>query len=178
MADPASEVTLEIAIRTQDAERMVRFYLEVLGGKPYGEVWLDERPKAGKKVENLPGHPIRHRHYWGISLGGGIVKLLHDAAPLDPANPQYPHANRYGISEHVLHTPDAKPIFAKTEAFGGQIEVPFRPFPPSVNRPGGYGYIRDPDGNRIEIIEGHQYSAPSEEFKQGRAWKSREDMFG
>ena len=178
MADPATEVTLEIAIRTKDPEKMVRFYIEVLGGKPYGEVWLDERPKGDRVVENLPGHPIRHRHYWAISLGGGIIKLLHDAQPLEKAHPQYPESNCYGVAEHVLHTPDAKSLIERARAFGVAIEVDFRPFPPSVNRPGGYAYIRDPDGNRIEIIEGHQFSPCSEEFKNGRAWKSREDMFG
>src|SRR5271168_4478129 len=178
MADPQLETTLEIAIRCRNPEAMVSFYIDVMGGVPYGEVWLDERSSKERKVENLPGHPERHRHYWAISLGGGIVKLLYDAAPLDPAYPQYPQANRYGIAEHVLHTPDAKPIFAKVEAYGGGIEVSFRPFPPSVNRPGGYGYIKDPDGNRIEIIEGHQYSPPSEAFKKGRAWTSRDEVFG
>lgn len=178
MANPETELTLEIAIRTKDPERMVDFYVNVMGGTPFGEVWLDERPGRGREVDNLPGHPIRHRHYWGILLGGGVVKLLHDAAPLDPAHPQFPQANVYGLSEHVFHAPNAREIMKKAEEFGCVIEVPFRPFPPSVNRPGGLGYIRDPDGNRIEIIEGHQYSPPSEIFKQGRAWESREAMFG
>src|SRR5271155_1447491 len=177
MADPASEVTLEITIRTQDAERLVRFYLGVRGGKPYGEVWLDERPKDGKKVDNLPGHPERHRHYWAISLGGGIVKLLYDHEPLDPAYPQYPHSNRYGISEHVVHVQDAGDLVARCEAFGCQIEVPFTPFPPSVNRPGGYAYVHDPDGNRIEVIQGSQFSPPGKAFQDGRAFDSIDDLW-
>jgi len=178
MADPLTEPTLEVAIRTKNPEAMVRFYIEVMGGKPYGECWLDERPTATNPGDNLPGHPVRHRHYWAITLGGGVIKLLHDAAPLDPAAPQFPHANRYGVSEHVMHYPDAKPVFERAEKFGAFIEVPLRPFPPSVNRPGGYGYIHDPDGNRIEIIEGHQFQPPTDVFKAGQAWKSREDMFG
>lgn len=177
LPNPETEITLEIAIRCKNPEAMVRFYIEVLGAVPFGEVWLDERPGRGREVDNLPGHPIRHRHYWALLLGGGVIKLLHDYAELDPAMPGFPHSNRYGLSEHCLHVPDAAPYFERAEKFGAFIEVPFRPFPPSVNRPGGLGYIHDPDGNRIEIIEGHQFSAPSEEFKAGRAWKSREDMF-
>ena len=178
MADPETELTLEISLRTKNPERMVEFYVNVLGGTPYGEVWLDERPNQNRETENLEGHPVRHRHYWGILLGGGLIKLLHDAEPLGPAHPQYPEANVYGLAEHIFHTPDARALIAKAEAFGCFIEVPFRPFPPSVGRPGGYGYIHDPDGNRIEVIEGHQYSPPSAAFKQGKAWESREALFG
>ena len=178
MADPEFDTTLEIAIRCKDPGAMVAFYLDVLGGTPYGEVWLDERAsKKDRPTANLPGHPERFRHYWGISLGGGIVKLLFDNAPLDPAYPQFPHSNRYGLSEHIFHVSDAAEICARAAAAGCVIEVPYTPFPPSVNRPGGYAYIHDPDGNRIEIIQGSMFSPPSEAFRNRKAFDSIDDLW-
>jgi catechol 2,3-dioxygenase-like lactoylglutathione lyase family enzyme len=177
MPDPETETTLEIAIRCKNPEAMVSFYLDVMGGEPYGEVWLNERPSDNPDAEVLEGHPERFRHYWAVHLGGGIVKLLFDHAPLDPAAPQFPHANRYGISEHCFHVPDAAPIIERCEAAGCEVEVPLTPLPPSVKRPGYYAYIHDPDGNRIELIQGSQFSSPSDAFKARRAFDSIEELW-
>lgn len=175
MADPATEMTLEISIRVKDAERMIAFYTGVLGGEPYGEIWLDERPAPGRVVENLPGEPIRHRHYWAVALGGGIVKMTLEAVPLQP---MHPRSERYGLSMLCLHVPDARPIFERAKAFGVEMIADFRPFPPSVGMEGGYGLFNDPDGNRIEIIEKSQFKPPSEAFKKGKAWEtSRSELF-
>jgi catechol 2,3-dioxygenase-like lactoylglutathione lyase family enzyme len=138
---------LEPALKVGDPRRSLHFYVEGLGFEPYGEVALPTR------------------HLWGLRLGTSVLKLIFDAEPAPPGDGLA--GSVVGFSHLSVRVPDARAVVQRLRAAGYQAADP-QPFPPAIGRAGFYGFLEDPDGNRIELLEGSAWDVPGEAFMAGQ----------
>lgn len=123
---------LVLAVRDMDA--MLRFYLDVIGLAPHS---VDEY-RAGAAL-----FPCARVHE------GTLIDLLPEALwnTGEPGPRTWPNMNHFCVA---LEAADWEPLLGRLEAAGVEIEA--GPMTLSGARGDGTSvYVRDPDGNRVEL---------------------------
>jgi catechol 2,3-dioxygenase-like lactoylglutathione lyase family enzyme len=146
--DTMAVYAIEYGLHVRDAQASLRFYRDTLGMTPYAEIYV-------------PG-----AHVWGLRFGNSMIKLLQDDVP--PAS-QNPRARSIGFRYITIHLTNIDQVVKECEAAGYEIMTPPSRFVPS--RPGdpecGFAFVRDPDGNTVELSQGSPWIAPTPEFQRG-----------
>jgi len=134
-----------IGISTADTQRLVRFYVDLLGGEVVGEI--DWNP--GTKVDKVIGIPNSAAHGTLVRLpGNAFIEIFEYRAPLGKPKPQDYPVSDLGIPYFSLLVDDIAGEYARLKAAG----VPFTTEPQDFVS-AKCTYCRDPDGNIIELIE-------------------------
>ncbi|GLW70771.1 hypothetical protein Kpho02_30700 [Kitasatospora phosalacinea] len=141
---------LHIALVTPDLERLVRFWTELFGAEEVKRLELTA-PWFGAGV-GVPGATATTVHL-RVPGAATVVELTHyhrGVAPNDPAAP----SNTAGLRHLALAVADLaaaeKELRARgVEVVGGPVEVDA----PEAARGVKFLYLRDPDGNLVELIE-------------------------
>jgi len=146
--DTMAVYAVEYGLHVTDAEASLRFYRDTLGMEPYAEIFV-------------PG-----AHVWGLRFGNSMIKLLQDDVPPTTHNPR---ERSIGFRYITIHVTNIEEMIAKCAAAGYEIQHPVDVFRPS--RPGDpecqYAFVRDPDGNTVELSQGSPWVAPTLEFQRG-----------
>lgn len=146
--DTMSTYAIEYGLHVTDGEASLHFYRDVLGMEPYAEIYF-------------PGG-----HVWGLRFGNSMIKLLQDDVPPTTKNPR---ERSIGFRYITIHLLNAEEVVKQCEAEGYEIMTPVSLFSPS--RPGDpecfFAFVRDPDGNTVELSQGSPWIAPTPEFKRG-----------
>lgn len=137
--------SFETGIIVRNLERMMHFYVDLLGFEPYGEVKLD------------------FVHVRGFRFGNTVLKLTYFFEPVDA-----PKAKGFvpGLRYITLRVTNIE------EAYASLIAEGFRPWLvlETATTARGVQYqhcgVFDPDGNMVEMVQGQSYSPPSPEFRQ------------
>jgi catechol 2,3-dioxygenase-like lactoylglutathione lyase family enzyme len=147
--DTMATYAVEYGLHVTDAEASLRFYRDVLGFKPYAEIYF-------------PGG-----HVWGLRFGNSMIKLLQDEVPPTTKNPRERSIGFRYITIHVLN---AEEIVQRCRDEGYEVMTPVSRF--TSSRPGDpecyYAFVRDPDGNTVEFSQGSPWIAPTDEFLRGK----------
>jgi catechol 2,3-dioxygenase-like lactoylglutathione lyase family enzyme len=143
----------------RDIDASLRFYRDTLGFVPTGEAALP------------------HRHIWILTLGGQQIRLVLDREPPSETNPRVGANSRvHGYFMLAIRTRNGATVTAELEAAGYEIEIPWRRMGSGsfelegLPEDAGYAYVRDPDGNMIELVQGPEglgWSPPSDAFRTG-----------
>jgi catechol 2,3-dioxygenase-like lactoylglutathione lyase family enzyme len=144
-ADPDFDAiaVVQIGLQVRDPAASLHFYRDVLGFELVSE--------------------IRHdRCLWALRLANTVVKLVLDPTPLAGANPRIGFTTderRYGMFQLVLSITNVRELLEECSAEGVEIDVPFVPWPEGVSGTvgGGYAWIRDPDGNVVQLVQGDHW---------------------
>jgi len=146
--DTMATYAIEYGVHVTDAEASLHFYRDVLGFKPYAEIYF-------------PGG-----HVWGLRFGNSMIKLLKDDVPPTTKNPRERSIGFRYITIHVLNIEE---IVERCREEGYEIMTPVTPYKSS--RAGDpeclFAFVRDPDGNTIELSQGSPWIAPTDEFLRG-----------
>lgn len=154
--DPMVNPPVEVAITVQDPGKMIPFYVHLLGCEPIGEAFGPDF------------------HLWAMRLGGTAIKLMYWKFPL---------ADRdrsdlgLGYQEIAIHVTNLDEFLAECRRAGGNVSVPRTTFPESLAKPGSFAYVLDPEGNRIELIDGDPFVPPTDAFLRGLPWSSPHDIW-
>jgi glyoxylase I family protein len=136
------------AIVARDVDRLVDFYISVLGCAPSGP----NRDLSGEPLERgmgLPGAHVRGTHLRlpGYRGDGPVLEIF----ALDETVPSPADVNRLGLMHIAFAVDDIEDVLARTLAAGGSAvgEV-------ATVEVGGVGtaqfvYTRDPEGNIVEL---------------------------
>jgi catechol 2,3-dioxygenase-like lactoylglutathione lyase family enzyme len=134
LARPAVDIGYVVG----DLDAMTAFYAEGLGLEQVTELTLpDDFPGGGRTVRCF-------------AAGDTILKLwsLHAGPPPRGADDRL---GQIGMRYTTLHVIDLAGIVAQLESFGYPIAVP--PRRSSLGPAQTVAFVRDPDGNHIELVE-------------------------
>jgi lactoylglutathione lyase len=123
-----------------DLERSKRFYQEVFGFK----LWYELKPPEDltAKISSLQSPLATTTAY--LTLDGFVMELIHYAAPGAVAAARRRAMNEPGLTHISIAVEDLRATTAKAVAFGGEIVA---------ESDIGMGlFIRDPDGQRVELL--------------------------
>jgi catechol 2,3-dioxygenase-like lactoylglutathione lyase family enzyme len=145
--DERGPSAFDVCIQVRDPEACLHFYRDVLGFEVHGEM------------------DVAARRIWGLRLGPCGLRIVHDRRALTAANPRIgAHERAYGYFMMAICVTNGAEIVRSCEEHGFEVEVPFSPYPPGAGSGGaedGYAYIRDPEGNMIELLQGVPWSPPA-----------------
>ncbi|MEU8803255.1 VOC family protein [Spirillospora sp. NPDC048819] len=146
--DTMAVYAIEYGLHVRDAEASLRFYRDTLGMEPFAEIFV-------------PG-----AHVWGLRLGNSMLKLLKDDTPPESQNPR---ERSIGFRYITIHALNIAELVAECAAAGYEVMTPPSRFNP--RRPGDpeceYAFVRDPDGNTVELSQGSPWVPPTDEFIAG-----------
>jgi len=147
--DTMAVYSIEYGLHVRDIEASLKFYRDTLGLTPFGEIF-------GPGV-----------HIWGLRLGNSNLKLLKDDTPPAGQNPRERSIGFRYITIHALNVPE---LVDECAAAGYEIMTPYSTFRPrrSGDPECGFAFVRDPDGNAVELSQGSPWVPPSKEFLGGR----------
>jgi len=136
-----------LGICVSDLERSVRFYRDVLGCREVGRLELEGG--AAAVLNQLEGCTL-HAVY--LERDGWRLELLAFPTPgtLGPAAPR--PMNQLGLTHLSFRVDDLDDVCARLEAAGGAILPATRIG--SADAPVRVVMAHDPDGTRLELIEG------------------------
>lgn len=144
-AIPAALLIRHTGIVVHDMERMLGFYRDLLGMKPWAD-FRDESAYAAA-VTRLPGARI-----WMVKLAaaqGGSIELLQYESHPQPAAPPRRSCD-HGINHVAIQVADIDAVWETLRAAGIEFHAP-----PTVSPDGGakVTYCRDPEGGIVELVE-------------------------
>lgn len=133
-----------VGISVRDMERAKEFYCNTLG---FSVVW--EHPKrTGEPIRKVVGLPGAVMHMTMIEGYGMRIELFKYITP-EGRDRGEQRQNDFGLIHFALKVKDARAIYADLSAKGARFNSP-----PQDLRPGVVAlYMRDPEGNTIEIME-------------------------
>jgi catechol 2,3-dioxygenase-like lactoylglutathione lyase family enzyme len=138
-----SEPVVDVAIRVQDPKAVLRFYVDALGCTPNGRMHF---PKYGQR-------------YWSVRLGSTVIKFVQHDKPLATLDRSQP---AYGMSHFTIHVPDLDSVVGRCKLGGYKVQE-LGPIPVEAG-PGRSANVWDPEGNRLELVQGYRWQPPGEDF--------------
>ncbi len=143
-----------IGISTPDIDRLIAFYRDLMGFELCYEMRIDEpSPQVDAMIE-MDGVTLRMAM---IRTGTSYIELFQFETPAGaPRGPDWKLSD-HGLNHFCLMVEDVDAEYARLSAAGMQFHAP----PVHVaGRPTTACYGRDPDGNRVELIEITDTSVP------------------
>ena len=136
MSEPT--VVNHVGLCVRDLERSTRFYVDLLGFEPDGELTVPDDPTA-----TLLGldPPVGLRAVY-LRLGSFRLELLHYAERTPSARTR--PMDELGLTHLSIGVDDPRALLERVEAHGGTLL-------PSTDI-GVAAFIRDPDGQLIELL--------------------------
>lgn len=140
---------VHVNVIAKDWRRLARFYEQVLGCVPV----LPERRLAGKDLEKataVPGARLQgvHLRLPGFGDEGPTLEIFQYDQSLD--NPQ-PAVNQRGLAHVAFAVADVGAAREAVLAAGGSSVGELVTLPISGTRAVTFAYVRDPEGNIIEL---------------------------
>ena len=133
-----------VGISVRDMERAKDFYCNTLG---FSVVW-DHPKRGGEPLQNVVGLPGSEMHIAMLEGYGMRVELFRYLVPEGKDRGEQRQCD-FGLIHFALKVKDARAMYAELSARGVQFNSP-----PQDLRPGVVAlYMRDPEGNTIEIME-------------------------
>ncbi len=132
---------IHVGFNTKDLDAALAFYCGALG-MPV----LRQLTAPADLPEDAPLYPLRGKPFITyLQAGGGVVLELF--SPLPGRDENRVTGNSIGFTHLALGVPDMNAALEALRAIGAQIDsVP-------ENGGGKAAWIRDPDGNRIEVMQ-------------------------
>jgi catechol 2,3-dioxygenase-like lactoylglutathione lyase family enzyme len=141
-------------ISTPDIARLIAFYRDVMGFELCYELSVDQPAASVDAMLEMDGVTVKMAM---MRTGSSYIELLQFDTPAgDPRGPGWKLAD-HGINHICLMVDDIDAEYARLKAAGMQFNAP--PVR-HENRPTCVCYGRDPDGNRIELMEFADTSVP------------------
>lgn len=141
-------------ISTPDIERLIAFYRDVIGFELCYRMSVDTPAPSVDAMLEMEGVAVKMAM---MRTGSSFIELLQFDAPAgDPRGAQWKLAD-HGVNHICLMVDDIDTEYARLKAAGMRFSAP-----PMRNqsRPTCVCYGRDPDGNRIELMEIADRSIP------------------
>jgi catechol 2,3-dioxygenase-like lactoylglutathione lyase family enzyme len=136
-----------VGLCVADLERSLRFYVDGLGFREVSRLDLEGEPSA--TLLELPGVALRAR--W-LERDGARLELLHYPRPGATGDGRARPMNALGLTHLSFRVEGLAAAVERLEALGG------RALPHTRVESPGLGmralFVTDPDGARIELIEG------------------------
>ena len=132
MGSQLAKPALDVGLVSSDAERLVRFYAEVVGFEP-------------QPSRSFPGVGTIHK----LACGHSTLRILQPETPPEPDD-RDSLAARSGIRFLTLDVLDLDAAVQAVRACGGSVSRP----PYEVVPGRRISQVADPDGNRIELGQG------------------------
>jgi len=143
-----------IGISTPNIARMIAFYRDVMGFELCFEMGIDQPNAQVDAMLEMNGVTAKMAM---MRTGSSFIELLQFATPAgEPRGPGWKLAD-HGINHICLMVEDVDAEYARLVAAGMTFHAP-----PIHNsgRPTAACYGRDPDGNRIELLQIKDESIP------------------
>ena len=130
---------IHVGFYPADLDRALHFYCDLLGMKIQRQLLAPQ-----ELPENAPLYPLRGKPFITyVEAQNGVI--LEFFSPLPGREAPVDNQNRIGISHIAVGCADVPALVAQLRAEGVQIDSEPRP-------DGGAAWVRDPDGNRVEIM--------------------------
>jgi len=136
-----------IGICVSDPDRSAHFYRDVLGFRPVSRLAIEGHPTS-----QLLGLDAIEMNCLFLERDGVRLELMHQPVPGCIGDGEAAPMNRRGLTHIALRVEDFDATLAEIEAAGGHLIEASR-----VDIPAGRAkaaFVLDPDGVRIEIVEG------------------------
>jgi len=135
---------LEAGIVVADLDLMVRFYTTALGCR---EIRRSVVPASINGPAGLGGETTV---VWLGTPYGERVKLVRPVVPAESCAPPAVITGRRGIAYLTFHVDDAEPVLDELRAAGATVLSD----PPLVQARGRrIGFLADPEGNVVEVVD-------------------------
>jgi catechol 2,3-dioxygenase-like lactoylglutathione lyase family enzyme len=142
-----------VGLVVRDLDEAISFYTEALG--------LELRHRQTQENEYtcaLVGYDNARLHVAQLRLPAGqwnrsghIVELVEYERP--PGIPGEPENRRLGTVHLAFEVDDIDEVRARLEARGASFHGPTQEIAAGINKGGKAVYLRDPDGNNLELIQ-------------------------
>ncbi len=130
----------------ENLDRSAAFYRDFLGLKLEG-VWEREAEYA-EAVTGVPGARLRLAYFTLENASFELVEYLEGKGKKIDTSP-----NNIGSAHVCFITPDFEEILGRIGEWGGKIAGKICSVPAGANRGKRVVYVKDPDGNTLEILE-------------------------
>jgi len=146
-------------IGVSDMQRSLDFYKNTLGFSEVVAHYAGElpgmEPITGRHQTNA--HVVFLRNPRATRLGAGMIKLVQLLAPDSPGpTPEGVCWGEIGVAEVCVHTRNVEAMLKRLVNEAGcrqTTAVDCVPVPPPRGGETAYGYIEDPDGGKVELLE-------------------------
>jgi len=139
-----------VGICVRNLDVATRFYVEALGFEP-----SYRRAAEGADFERLLGLEELHLELVLLRLGDRKIELVNHSSP-SPVPRTETSMNTVGLTHLAFYVPDLDKAIARVEANGGTVEHDGRIAIEVNGEARQYVFCRDPDGNRVELIQGSE----------------------
>ncbi len=140
-------------ISTPDIARLIAFYRDVIGFELCYEMALDQPNAQADAMLEMEGTTVKMAM---MRTGSSYIELLQFDTPAGaPRGAGWKLAD-HGINHLCLMVDDIDAEYARLSAAGMHFHAP----PVHSSRPTTVCYGRDPDGNRIELMQFKDMSVP------------------
>ena len=130
----------------EDLDRSVAFYRDFLGMKLEG-IWEREAAYA-QDVTGIPGARLRLAYFTLKNASFELVEYLEGTGTKIDTSP-----NNIGSAHVCFITGDFDGIVGRLGEWGGKLAGKICSVPAGANRGKRVAYVKDPDGNTLEILE-------------------------
>ena len=146
-AGAAPNIMTHFGLCVRDLEVSERFYTEALGfTRTHGQ-------HAGNDFAQLLGLPTLDIDLVMVTLGHQRIELICHRNPIAGDSPGKP-VNTIGFTHMAFNVPDVDAAIERIKRFGGSFDPKQRAELTINGEDRVYAFLRDPDGNRIELIKG------------------------
>jgi catechol 2,3-dioxygenase-like lactoylglutathione lyase family enzyme len=142
-----------VGMVVSDIESAIVFYTEGLGLRV-----RHRQTQENPYTSGLVGYDDARLHVAQLSLPGGqttrsghLVELVQYERP--PGLPGEPENRRLGTCHVAFQVDDIVATRARLEARGATFHGPTQDITAGINRGGRAVYLRDPDGNNLELLQ-------------------------
>ncbi len=133
-----------VGISVRDMERALRFYRDLLGF----EVEWAHKDRGGAEMSRVVGLAGARAHMTMLKGYGGRLELFHYLNPEGRGSGPGRQCD-FGLIHFALSVRGIRELYERLRAAGVEFNCP-----PQVLRPGVTAtYMKDPEGNTIELVE-------------------------
>jgi catechol 2,3-dioxygenase-like lactoylglutathione lyase family enzyme len=133
-----------VGISIRDMDRSIRFYRD-----NFDMELVIEREYSGEKFDKVAGMSGAEAKMAMLRLGDTLIELFEFKKPLGRAVRQYLWPCDYGITHIAFEVEDIWKKYEELVAMGVDFNCP----PQDVREGVRATYMKDPDGNMLELVE-------------------------
>lgn len=145
MAEKLNAQFHHIAMSVKDFDKVKSFYVDTLG---YDVLW-DSDNRGNPELSNVVGLPDARMHIAMLEGYGMRIEMFYYYTPQGTERHAPMRQCDFGLTHFALQVKGLKGMYDRLHAQG----VAFNSAPQNI-RPGAWvAYMRDPEGNTIELVE-------------------------